>query len=194
MVASIIIVVACAWSFGIARTCWFAGDYMIGFSPFILFALPVAGILLVVGIAYAATRKSKLITICSILGCIIIIGILFNMHRITRSAWQHSLSEFSATNQTALRDADFSTSQFTDADFPDDLKMTAVDGFESYCDQHHAAPNGEFRGFVYSSIKHIYVNKIRHGLRGVAWIPESDMIPSTSDYDYQYSGIDHWYI
>ena len=97
-------------------------------------------------------------------------------------------------NQTALRDADFSTAQLTDADFPDDRKMIAVDGFEWYCEQHHAAPDGEFRGFLYNSIQHVYVNKIRHGLRGIAWVPNPEMIPSTSDYDYRHSGIDNWYI
>ena len=72
--------------------------------------------------------------------------------------------------------------------------MIEIGGFEWYYEQHLAAPNGKFLGFLYGSIRHIYINKIWHGLRGVAWIPEREMIPTTSDYSYLHSGIDNWHI
>jgi hypothetical protein len=194
IVALIVVAATCAWSLGIVRTCWFAGDYMIGFSPFILFGLPFASIVLIVGLGISASRKSKLVATCSIVGCALVVAPLFNMHRITRSAWQKSLADYTKTNQTALLDADLSSVQFTDTDFPDDRKMIAIDGFKWYCEQHHAAPDGKFRGFLYNSIQHVYVNKIRHGFRGIAWIPNPEMIPPTSEYDYHHSGVDNWYI
>ena len=194
-IAGLIIVAAAgAWSFAIARTCWFAGDYMIGFSLFILFALPFAATVLIAGLILALSRKSKLIAGCSIFGCVLITATLFNMHQIGQSAWKNSLAVHSEANQTALRNADLSSSQFTGADFPDDSKMMTIDGFEWYCDQHHAAPNGEFRGFLCNLIKHVYVNKIRHGLRGIAWIPDPTLLTSQSDYEYRHSGVDNWYI
>ena len=192
--ATIIVAVSCAWSFAIAITCWYAGDYMIGFSPFILFGFPFAAAILSIGLLVASSRKSKVIAGCSVLCCVLIAATLFNIHRITWVAWRNSLSVYSETNQAALRLADFSSAEFTVSDFPDEQKMAPIDGFEWYCHQHHAAPNGEFRGFMINSIKHIYVNKIRHGVRGVAWIPEPDFVAAQSDYEYQYSGVDNWYV
>lgn len=194
IIALIVVAMACAWSFAIGRTCWFAGDYMIGFSPFIFSGLPFAAFVFIVGLFISASRKSKLIAVCSILGCALIAITFFNMHRITRSAWQQSLATHSENNQTALQNANLASAQLTDADFPDDKKMIAIDGFQWYCEQHIAAPHGEFRGFLYHSIPHVYVNKVRNGLRGIAWIPNPEMIPATSYLHYRHSGVDNWYI
>lgn len=190
----IVLAATCAWSLAIVRTCWFAGDYMIGFSPFILFGVPFAAINLIVGLVISALRKSKLIVACSIVGCALVVAPLFNIHRIARFAWQKSIADYSKTNQTALLNADLSLAQFTDADIPDDRKMITIEGFEWYCEQHLAAPDGKFRGFLYHSIQHVYVHKFRHGLQGIAWIANPDMIPPTSEFDYRHSGVDHWYI
>ena len=189
-----IIAMACAWSLAIAWTCWYAGDYMIGFSPFILLGIPFAACVLIVGLIFAASRKSRVIAACSLFGSAVVVLPFFFGHQITQTAWRNSLKTFSAANQTALKNVDFSTAEFTDFDWPDEKRMTPITGFTWYCEQHHAAPNGMFHGFRYNSIEHIYVNKIRHGFRGVAWIPNPELISPSSDYQYRHSGVDNWYV
>ena len=194
IIAFSLIVVAATWAIAAARVCWFAGDYMIGFSPFILLGFPFAASCLGIGGIVAATRKSKLLGACAILACLLSVSPLFCMQQISKAAWNNSLQRFADTNETAIQQTDFTSADFTAGDFPDERRMTDVLGFEWYCEQHIAAPNGQFRGFTYNTIPHVYVSKIRHGFRGVAWISDTATIPSESDYRYQESTVKNWYI
>ena len=189
-----VLFLATAWAFASARVCWLAGDYMIGFSVFIMFGLPLAALCFFVGAFIALSRKSKLIGISSLIACVLIATPTFFMHQISKTAWNYSIQRHSLTNQNAILHTDFADSIFSDSDFPDERKMVNVNGFEWHCEQHVAAPNGVFNGFVYNSIPHIYVNKLRHRMRGVAWVPDSTLIPNQSDYHYTKSRIENWYI
>ena len=70
--ALMIVGAAGAWAFAAARTAWFAGDYMIGFSPFVLFGFPFAMLVLTLGMILAAARKSVAIALSSLTGCAVV--------------------------------------------------------------------------------------------------------------------------
>ena len=193
-ISGLIATAAAAWCALAFRVAWFDGDQMIGFSPFMLFALPAAVICLVVGAMVSGHRRSPLILITSLFSSVLIALPMLNAQRITDAAWTNSISKFSETNQAAIQKVDLGASNFTNADFPDRRKMTLFPGFEWYCEQSHAAPNGTFSGFTYDSIPHVYLNKIRHGFRGIAWIPEPSTIPEGTDYEYQQSTVENWYL
>lgn len=193
IVACFLLAASTVWGFEIVRTVWFAGDRMAGFSPFLLLSIPAALGVLLVGGLLAGMRKSILIGSCSLLGFGAIAAPMVFLHQIELAAWNHSLRKFNLENQAAIESTDFSGAEFSFGDFPDEQKMVLVSGFSWHCEHHIAAPNGQFRGFLYSSIPHIYVNKIRHGLRGVAWVDNPENIPENSDFEYQPSGVDHWY-
>lgn len=194
IISIILIVIATFWGLATASICWYAGDYMIGFSPFIMFCMPFAGIYFIIGGTIAAARKSKLIIVSSILGASFIACPFILRFQIIRTAWNTSINWYSDTNLRAIQNTDFSIAVFNSNDFPDERRMVAVEGFKWYCKQHIAAPNDIYLGFLYNSVPHIYVNRIRHGSRGVAWIEESTMIQSNSSYKYKPTGIDNWYI
>ena len=74
------------------------------------------------------------------------------------------------------------------------MKLKPLPEFEWYCDQHFAAPEGVFSAFLVNEIPHVYVNKIRHGAKGVAYATDKSKLPTGGEFEYQHSGVGSWYI
>jgi len=102
-IALLLVLISAVWGFAIARTCWFAGDYSIGFSPIVLLAIPGALCMLILGFSIAVWRKSLVIGAIAILGVASIMVPLYSMHKITSLAWNRSLQQHSQSNQIAIQ-------------------------------------------------------------------------------------------
>lgn len=71
--------------------------------------------------------------------------------------------------------------------------MVVVDGFEWYCEQHIAAPDDQFQGFLIHSVPHVMVGRCRNGAKGIAWVEDQEQL-TECNFEYRYSGVDRWYI
>ncbi|MCA9170639.1 MAG: hypothetical protein KDB23_23330 [Planctomycetales bacterium] len=190
--AAVLILIGATWgrfAFGII---WNTGDHMIGFHPLILLGIPAASVFGIAGVV-ATRRKSWLLAVSSFVASLFVIAPLLAGPRIIESAWINSLKLNSEANRKAIQETDFTDSTYLPNWIPDVTTMTAVHGFQWYCTQHIAAPNGDFRGFMIGSVPHVYVQKVRNGFRGVAWLGKQMSLPD-GDIKYRYSGVGNWYI
>jgi hypothetical protein len=172
---------------------WNNGDRMIGFHPLVFFAVPTAVGLMVGGLIISAVRKSGWSFVGAAVAGLLIIAPIFFGNLILEAAWKRSLQSNNSANQQAVQSADLRPADFSANEYPDETKMVEVKGFAWYCVQHHAAPEGRFRGFSINGISHVYISKIRHGMRGIAWVDDPARLP-TGDFEYQPAGIDRWYV
>ncbi len=182
--------VAIAW-FEVSNI-WFAGDTMVGFV--FVFTLPVVMITGFVWLCVAAYRKSWLIAASTMIGGLLSVAPLFLGPFLIFKSWNHSIAQFATVNAAAVAEADLADFDYAPNHGFYRMDLKPLPQFKWYCDQHIAAPDGVFSGFTINTVPHVYVNKIRHGAKGVAYAPDKSMLPTDGEFDYQYSGVDSWYI
>ena len=182
--------VAIAWLE--VSTVWFAGDSMIGFL--FVFTIPVAAISTLILLGVALYRNSLLIAGSTLIGFALAVSPLFLMPALTFQSWNHSLAKFDRINTEAVTQADLTEFDYASNHGFYSMKLKPLPEFEWYYDQHFAAPEGVFSAFSINEIPHVYVNKIRHGAKGVAYAPDKSMLPADGEFEYQHSGVGSWYI
>ena len=171
---------------------WFAGDRMVGFI--FVVTLPAAFIAGLIWLGVAAYRNSWAIAASTAIGGLLAIAPLFFGPTLIYRSWNHSIAQFEKVNANAVTQADFTGFDYTPNHGFYRMDLMPLPQFKWYCDQHIAAPHGVFSGFTINMVPHVYVNKIRHGAKGVAYAPDKSMLPTGGEFNYQYSGVDSWYI
>ena len=171
---------------------WFAGDRMIGFV--FVATLPAILVVAIFWLVFAALKKSWVIALSTVVGSAIAISPLFFGPELIFKSWNHSIAKFDRVNSEALATADLSNFDYSPHHGFYRMELKPLPRFEWYCDQHIAAPEGVFSAFSINKVPHVYVNKIRHGAKGLAYAPDESMLPANGEFEYQYSGVDSWYI
>ena len=190
----VILLTGAAWTASELRVVWYAGDHMLGFHPLVLLAFPVAGLLAAFGLVTARYRRSPLLAAATLIAAGLIVSPIFTGRYLLERAWRHSIRDNATANIAAIESAGLGEANDQAKPIPDEHHMTLVPGFRWYSDQHIAAPDGTFRGFSLAGVPHIYVNKIRHGYRGVAWSPDGLPTPQDDGLTYEPAGVPGWYI
>ncbi len=189
-------VLAMAMFMGIAwleiDSVWNAGDTMVGFV--FVFTLLLTALVFIVGIGWAAFTRSWTLSVACVLGCCIAVAPLLLAPRLSEASWSSAISKHSEQNQKALAQVDFGESNYPDGTDFYTMSLVELPDFTWYCEHRIAAPDGVFKGFAIDSIPHVFVAKIRHGAKGLAWIDDEQRVPDGSGLSYSYSGIDRWYI
>ncbi|MDB4778350.1 hypothetical protein OAG68_02725 [bacterium] len=193
---SILCVLVMAMFMGIAWfetvSVWSAGDTMVGFV--FVFALLLTALVFIVGIVWAAITRSWSLAIACVLGGCIAVSPFLLAPRLSEASWVSAISNFSEQNQKALAQVDFSDSDYSDGTGFYAMTLVEIPGFAWHCEHRIAASEGVFKGFAIDSIPHVFVAKIRHGAKGLAWIDDEQRVPGGSGLSYSYTGIDRWYI
>lgn len=194
LIAIALLSLAIVYVLAIYLNLWFAGDSMIGFSPLAFLWIPATIFLGTFGMLISKARRSWIIAASTIVTLALMVSPWFWYEWVLENSWRTSIAQYSEVNKTALRNTDFSSAMLSDVDFPYEGKTVVVPDFRWYCEQHIAAPEGKFRGFVFRSVPHVYINKSRNFIRGIAWIEDPAKVPSDSEYRYQKITDDGWYV
>jgi len=167
-------------------------DYMIGFLFVLL--LPVATMATIIWLGIALYRKAWLIAGATVVGLALAVCPLFLGPELIIQSWRYSISKFDRVNTEAVTNADLTDYEYGPSHGFYRMDLKPLPEFEWYCDHHIAAPEGVFSAFSINDIPHVYVSKIRHGAKGVAYVPDKSMLPKDGELKYQHSGVGSWYI
>lgn len=169
---SVLLIVTLCWCVAAGRVIYYAGDYMIGFNPLILFLLPYAIVLGLSAIVGCAMRRWQFAAMAA-LSVLVVWGFFTQGYRIGLWAWAHSIRQYDVVNKEVI-DKSLTIPEFTDETLMENIwtdeALPILDGFRWYCEHHHASPGGTFRGFRYLGVVHVRIQKIRHGYRGIALV------------------------
>ncbi len=202
LVFIVLMLIGIAWSYGIAKGFYYEGDYMIGFHPPILFAMPFVAVLLLLA-AIFLFRKKSFWAFCFTIAPIIIIITLLNGRAIADRSWEKSINKYSDHNLAILEQISKSEIDRShdgnniESLLYDEQYLCAIPEFKWYCRQHIAAPENVFYGFRLAGIPHVRVQKIRHGYRGIAYLrnpEEFDKLSKLSSLDYNRTKNKNWII
>lgn len=190
-----LVLVAVIWSVFEVQTLMDTSGKMVGMHPLVLFAIPFGLILTLIALALAAVRKSFACALLAFLPILVLTTPIFFAYQINIASWSAVVQQHSDENQAAIEGTDFSTAQFSEVPYKDHPQMVPVAGFTwPNASEAAAAKNGTFYGFVVGGVPHVYLCPLRNGCRGVAWMPDPNVIDSDQSVRYEYTGIANWYI
>jgi hypothetical protein len=198
---SVLLAITLCWCVVAGRVIYYAGDYMIGFDPLLLFLLPYTAGLGLAAIVGCAMRKWRFAGMAGV--CVVAVLVLFSQsYRIGLWAWSQSIRQYDVPNQEAISRST-AIPELTDDTLTEniwkDKALPVLDGFRWYCTHHLASPGGTFRAFRYRGDVHVRIQKIRHGYRGIAFITtpeEKERLAKNSQLIYE-DGLpigNHWVI
>jgi len=156
--------------------------------------IPAAVVGLLFWLVVAGYQKSWLIAGVAFAASAIVIAPLFFGPELIHRSWNYSIAKFDEDNTLAVRQVDLAKFDYSPNHGFYRMDLLPIPNFKWHCEQHIAAPQGVFSGFSINKIPHVYVNKIRHGAKGVAWVKHESMLPTEGEFEYEYSGVDSWYI
>lgn len=183
----------------VGRIMYFAGDFMIGCHPLILFLFVYGGLLMLACMAGCIMKKWPFSVMA--LASTAVVAVVFTQgYRIETYAWARSLEQYDENNQKAILEAanlpELAENSLEQV-FSDDA-IPILKGFKWYCEHHLASPGGAFRAFIYKGVVHVRIQKIRHGYKGVAFIPFTGDIRRIQDSELIYEDMapvaEHWLV
>jgi hypothetical protein len=130
-----ILVVALGWCIAAGRVIYYQGDYMIGFHPLILLAIPFAGILVLVAFFGCLLKLWRFSTV-TVVSAILPVVVIFQGYRIGLWAWTRSICRYDAINQAAIRTGPKLPDLTDDTVLPeisDDNALPVLNGFIERC-------------------------------------------------------------
>lgn len=184
------------WGIAASRVIWYAGDYMIGFHPLVLWSLPAAGVLVIAG-CVAFALGSWRFGAGALLGGIGLIPAMGWMPAFYGWGPEHGVAKYAAHNAAAIVAAQLPEIPQMGEGVPyDDEKLAPLTGFRWYCTNHIAAPNGIYLAWQTNGIPHVRVQKQHGGWTGLAYTQDSEAINKLgrdSGYCYQASETPGWW-
>lgn len=160
------------WTLWLGVSLWFQGDLMVGFHPAALSYLLLPILLGIMTVAGLVTRRWLFAILC-LAAFALSIGMLKFGSKLEGWAWERSIRDHAPSNVAALAKVPSLVQldeNLTEA-LGQDAQLTVIPGVQWYCEQDFAAPQGVFRGFTLQGVPHIRIQKIRHGYRGLAYMP-----------------------
>lgn len=181
-----------------SRVIWYEGDYMIGFHPLILFAFPMAALLVLIGFICALLGGWRF-GIGALIGGACIIPAFGTMSALYGSGPEYGIATYAGENAAAVVAANLPEVPEQSPILPyDETKLVPVAGFRWYCGNHIAAPDGVYFAWKSNGVVHIRVQKQHGGWQGLAYSQDARAIEAlrkVSGFHYdpsQTSGWWHW--
>jgi len=198
ILGTMILTVVSVWTYVAGSAAYYSGDMMIGFHPAVL-AYPI-----LIWSAIAALLLSLIIRKWwLVLFCVISVATSMIVDRYGRLlpeiAWERSIASHDTANAIALKSVEELREIPSDGllDLWDDQKLAVIPAFEWYVRPHIAASDGKFRGFSLAGVKHVRIQKIRHGWRGLALVEapfDLERLKSLKVLGYEQSKTPRWVI
>lgn len=171
----------CGW---ILWEVWNEGDRMVGmlFSFLPLIAFPIWG-LTFLGVVAAAMRRMWIFCVLGLLSVVVPWLVFFPLSApalITEASWQYgvSLNDRLELFDSGAREV---ATLVHGPGLYDLNNLSPIPEFRWHVEHEIAAPEGTFYGFRRHGILHVRVQKVRHGWRGLALMPEGRDRPFDSE-------------